>query len=219
MNIQIHLQIGSLAQLNRASDYGSEGYRFESYASHLRILISSSVFGSNEIRIFSISTGRIIIIHIFAVNTKNILFKIKGKHLKAHYKTSIAISLIVIIVLVILRTTVTGQDSIKFIDDTDDQPIDQQNSDSIDLRYSNEYQSWKQTSDTTFRSLFNGNQQADILAEHPGNDGIMGRIRFLQRLSKSQRAYVFHRRSIQKPADRRSHDPDEWSPACRMLGM
>ena len=69
MNIQIHLQIGSLAQLNRASDYGSEGYRFESYASHLRILISSSVFGSNEIRIFSISTGRIIIIHIFAVNT------------------------------------------------------------------------------------------------------------------------------------------------------
>ena len=87
--------------------------------------------------------------------------------MKAHYKTSIAISLIVIIVLVILRTTVTGQDSIKFIDDTDDQPIDQQNSDSIDLRYSNEYQSWKQTSDTTFRSLFNGNQQADILAEHP----------------------------------------------------
>ena len=88
--------------------------------------------------------------------------------MKAHYKTSIAISLIVIIVLVILRTTVTGQDSIKFIDNTDDQPIDQQNSDSIDLRYSNEYQSWKQTSDTTFRSLFNGNQQADILAEHPG---------------------------------------------------
>ena len=79
MNIQIHLHIGSLAQLKRASDYGSEGYRFESYASHLRILISFSVFGSNEIRIFSISTGRIIIIHIFAVNTKNILFKIKGK--------------------------------------------------------------------------------------------------------------------------------------------
>ena len=26
--------IGSLAQLNRASDYGSEGYRFESYRSH-----------------------------------------------------------------------------------------------------------------------------------------------------------------------------------------
>ena len=25
---------GSLAQLNRASDYGSEGYRFESYANN-----------------------------------------------------------------------------------------------------------------------------------------------------------------------------------------
>ena len=27
-------RFGSLAQLNRASDYGSEGYRFESYGSH-----------------------------------------------------------------------------------------------------------------------------------------------------------------------------------------
>ena len=27
---------GSVAQLNRASDYGSEGYRFESYRSHKR---------------------------------------------------------------------------------------------------------------------------------------------------------------------------------------
>ena len=27
-------KIGSLAQLNRAFDYGSKGYRFESYASH-----------------------------------------------------------------------------------------------------------------------------------------------------------------------------------------
>ena len=29
-----HNFFGSLAQLNRASDYGSEGYRFESYRSH-----------------------------------------------------------------------------------------------------------------------------------------------------------------------------------------
>ncbi len=27
---------GSLAQLNRASDYGSEGYRFESCANHIK---------------------------------------------------------------------------------------------------------------------------------------------------------------------------------------
>ena len=32
---------GSLAQLNRASDYGSEGYRIESCRSHLR----RSIFG------------------------------------------------------------------------------------------------------------------------------------------------------------------------------
>ena len=29
--------IGSLAQLNRAFDYGSKGYRFESYRSHFSI--------------------------------------------------------------------------------------------------------------------------------------------------------------------------------------
>ena len=66
--------------------------------------------------------------------------------IKYSVKKPFTVFVAVIIVLVILRTTVTGQDSIKFIDDTDDQPIDQQNSDSIDLRYSNEYQSWKQLS-------------------------------------------------------------------------
>ena len=34
--------IGSLAQLNRASDYGSEGYRFESYTSHMKMEIKSA---------------------------------------------------------------------------------------------------------------------------------------------------------------------------------
>ena len=34
---------GSLAQLNRASDYGSEGYRFESYASHFFKFVSSNL--------------------------------------------------------------------------------------------------------------------------------------------------------------------------------
>lgn len=89
--------------------------------------------------------------------------------MKASYKISITISLIVIIALAILRTTVAGQYNINFIDDTDDdKPADQRNNAPIGLRYSNEYQSWRQTSDTTFRSLYNGNQQADILAEHPG---------------------------------------------------
>ena len=34
-NLRVLIYNGSLAQLNRASDYGSEGYRFESYASHI----------------------------------------------------------------------------------------------------------------------------------------------------------------------------------------
>ena len=32
--VKIKMNYGSLAQLNRASDYGSEGYRFESCRSH-----------------------------------------------------------------------------------------------------------------------------------------------------------------------------------------
>ena len=34
VNIKEHSENGSLAQLNRAFDYGSKGYRFESCASH-----------------------------------------------------------------------------------------------------------------------------------------------------------------------------------------
>ncbi len=37
---------GSLAQLNRASDYGSEGYRFESYRSHTRKDSRQAIFFS-----------------------------------------------------------------------------------------------------------------------------------------------------------------------------
>ena len=33
-HIQLQIKIGSVAQLNRASDYGSEGCRFESCRSH-----------------------------------------------------------------------------------------------------------------------------------------------------------------------------------------
>ena len=33
-SVKLKTKFGSLAQLNRASDYGSEGYRFESCRSH-----------------------------------------------------------------------------------------------------------------------------------------------------------------------------------------
>lgn len=38
----------------------------------------------------------------------------------------------------------------------------------IELRYSREYRSWKNTADTSFRSLYNGNRQTDLLALRPG---------------------------------------------------
>ena len=37
-------KFGSLAQLNRASDYGSEGYRFESCANHHQVTGSPVTF-------------------------------------------------------------------------------------------------------------------------------------------------------------------------------
>lgn len=37
----------------------------------------------------------------------------------------------------------------------------------LSLRYSNEYKTWKNTADTTFRSLFNGNRSVDILERYP----------------------------------------------------
>ena len=42
-----HLGNGPVAQLNRASDYGSEGYRFESCRDHLRNHVYDSFFVIN----------------------------------------------------------------------------------------------------------------------------------------------------------------------------
>lgn len=42
-----------------------------------------------------------------------------------------------------------------------------QSSHPIELRYSQEYLSWKRTTDTTFYSLYNGNQSVDLLQIHP----------------------------------------------------
>ena len=42
--IAIEKQHGSIAQLNRAFDYGSKGYRFESYWSHSKQKTAIAVF-------------------------------------------------------------------------------------------------------------------------------------------------------------------------------
>ena len=44
---------GSVAQLNRASDYGSEGYRFESCRSHKEELLEFLFFFFNPLIYFS----------------------------------------------------------------------------------------------------------------------------------------------------------------------
>ena len=64
----------------------------------------------------------------------------------------------------------TEEDSITFIDDvnTGNQGINENlSTDKLELRNSNEYRSWKNTTDTSFTSLYNGNQAVDLLAERP----------------------------------------------------
>lgn len=62
------------------------------------------------------------------------------------------------------------ENNITFIDDvnTGNQEINENSSaDKLELRYSREYRSWKNTADTSFASLFNGSQTVDLLAERP----------------------------------------------------
>lgn len=80
-------------------------------------------------------------------------------------------SIVTIVTVTIFCIRSYRQNGIIFIEDIDEKQeadeVDRFSNDSMDLRYSNEYQTWKNTTDTTFQSLFNGNQQADILAMRP----------------------------------------------------
>lgn len=77
----------------------------------------------------------------------------------------------IVILAVTLYCVVSRRDGVKFIEDTNGKQETEEafpaSNDSMDLRYSNEYQTWKHTTDTTFRSLYNGNQQTDVLADRP----------------------------------------------------
>ena len=79
-----------------------------------------------------------------------------------------------VVILGILAVSVgyglVREDNITFIDDvnTGNQEINENSSaNKLELRYSKEYRSWKNTADTSFASLFNGNQAVDLLAERP----------------------------------------------------
>lgn len=71
-----------------------------------------------------------------------------------------------------IYSTTSCRNGIRFIDDISDKQETSDevliSSDSMSLRYSNEYRSWKNTIDTTFRSLYNGNQRTDVLQPVPG---------------------------------------------------
>lgn len=89
--------------------------------------------------------------------------------MKSPFKTLVIAGIVAI--AAILYTVASHRDGIRFIEDANDglDGIDKvlTSNDSMSLRYSNEYRSWKNTTDTTFHSLYNGNQQTDVLAERP----------------------------------------------------
>lgn len=74
-------------------------------------------------------------------------------------------------IVVTIYCVIPRREGIRFIDDinNDQEAADEviTSNDSLSLRYSKEYRSWKNTTDTTFRSLYNGNQQTDVLAARP----------------------------------------------------
>lgn len=72
--------------------------------------------------------------------------------------------------VVFARHYYVSNEDIVFIDDISAGSLDVDDSLSgskFNLLNSNEYRSWKNTTDTSFTSLFNGNQAVDILALHP----------------------------------------------------
>ncbi|MCD8137488.1 MAG: ammonia-forming cytochrome c nitrite reductase [Parabacteroides gordonii] len=79
--------------------------------------------------------------------------------------------LIVIAIAILIVTTgysYVNKGKITFIDEVDNRDIEASlQSDELNLSNSSEYKSWKNTSDTTFKSLYNGNQAEDILAMRP----------------------------------------------------
>lgn len=89
--------------------------------------------------------------------------------MKSPFKTLVITGIVAIAAIIYI--VVPHQDGIRFIEDANDglDGIDKvlTSNDSMYLRYSNEYRSWKNTTDTTFHSLYNGNQQTDVLAERP----------------------------------------------------
>lgn len=91
--------------------------------------------------------------------------------LNIRYLYLILLGVVILGILVVsVGDGLVREGDITFIDDVNagNQEINENSSaDKLELRYSKEYRSWKNTSDTSFVSLFNGNQAVDLLAERP----------------------------------------------------
>lgn len=63
----------------------------------------------------------------------------------------------------------TAEEEVRFIDSSAYVPSEKDTlvSGELSLRHSEEYRTWKNTRDTSFRSRFNGNRSVDLLAERP----------------------------------------------------
>lgn len=87
------------------------------------------------------------------------------------HKTLLATGIALVLVAPVLFGLSVGSNGIRFVDHVSDKPEQEELGSSdgnpMELRYSKEYQSWKNTADTTFRSLYNGNRKTDILAQRP----------------------------------------------------
>lgn len=81
------------------------------------------------------------------------------------------ILLIAVAIAILIVTTAysfVNEGEITFVDEIDNvETGESSSSDELYLSNSNEYKSWKNTTDTTFKSLYNGNQAEDILAMRP----------------------------------------------------
>lgn len=79
--------------------------------------------------------------------------------------------LIAVAIAILIVTTAysfVNEGEITFVDEIDNAETgESSSSDELYLSNSNEYKSWKNTTDTTFKSLYNGNQAEDILAMRP----------------------------------------------------
>ena len=75
---------------------------------------------------------------------------------------------VIVILAMIIEYLNVDKGTIIFVDEDESKDTELiSQSDELNLQNSNEYKSWKSTLDTTFRSLYNGNQAEDLLALRP----------------------------------------------------